>query len=74
VAEGVAELALEIVRGQVAAAGPWRARRLPGVRPPAAAREDGCGEEEQRGRAERAQARQETFTYPCFLPPVATIS
>jgi hypothetical protein len=41
--------------------------------PPAAAREDGCGEEEQGGRAERAQVRQETFTYPCFLP-VATIS
>jgi hypothetical protein len=44
------------------------------VRPPAAAPEGGCGEEE-RGRAERALVTQETFTaYQCPFLPVATIS
>jgi hypothetical protein len=75
VAEGAAELALEIGGGQVAACGVRGARIRGGRRaPPAAAREDGCGEEEQRGRAKRAQVLQETFTYQCFLWLVATIS
>jgi hypothetical protein len=43
------------------------------MRPPAAAHEQGRGEEE-RGHAERAQVTQETFTYPCLWLRVATIS
>ena len=75
-AERVAELALEIGGGEIAACRVPSARARRGRRaPPATARENGCGEEEQRGGAERAQVLQQTFTYPCFWwLLVATIS
>jgi hypothetical protein len=75
VTERVAELTLELVGGQIAACGARRARRRRRVPPPAAARDGSCGEEKQRGRAERAEVLQETVTYQCFLCVfVATIS